>query len=78
MIMSYSDAEKTIHMKRRICEFIVDDESLNNLGNEFVFDCGALQLNQKIRQFFLEYILYHIKEVHLLQSNYMIISGKKI
>ena len=77
--MSYSDAEKTIHMKRRFCEFTVDDESLIKLvGNEYVFDCGGLQLNQKIRQFFLEYILYHIKEVHLLQSNYMIISGKKV
>jgi hypothetical protein len=33
-------------MKRRICEFIVDDdESLITLGNEFVFDCGGLQLN---------------------------------
>ena len=50
-------------MKRRIHEFIVDDEYLIKLvGNEFVWLWCELQLNQKIRQFFLEYMLYHMKK----------------
>lgn len=37
--------ENTFHRKRRSYEFIVDDETLIIVGNEFVFGCCRLQLN---------------------------------
>jgi uncharacterized membrane protein len=80
MIMCYSEFEKTIHMKRRICEFIVDDESLIKIGDEFVWLWCGLQLNQKIRRQCLEYVCisYEKEEYAYYRTIYTIISSKKL